>query len=474
MTDAQKTQALLNAVIMEGNAMIKEAGGLTLDAAGQFEVFNANLVNSTDQLKRFAAQIGENVVTSLNGILELVGAGGVIDNALFQQSERLTNTSSTWEEYEAGVIQAAKAAGVIQDGFKGFIDDQGRLIQVLDTGRIQYHELASEVQFLGRETFKATKVQEDWTQAIGFDAPSAVSSYVDAAREGARASRELTMSTQDTVLSINDLKTIIAGPMREENERFAEEVFETQAELEGMAMEVEGLGASFDRVTGTITNMGSAFGENAEKAREIETAYQGVQRNSEELAEEHRQNINSIIFDLTMAELAAEGFSDAEKELLNRLAEDLGLADAATRTAMLGISDAMAEFAVSEGVETALFSLGQVRDTALGIPNDIPINIQARITQGQQLVESIMGGAIPSGVNIPGFQTGIDVVPRPMLAMLHQGEQVVPREDNPNLPGNDIGNGGGKREFHLHITQGAPVDMAQMRSDFDFLQMMEG
>lgn len=470
LTAAEKKQILFNSVLVEGNAQIEAAGGLVLDAAGQFERFGANVENQTNRLKEFAAGVGEAIVTSLNVILF---SGDMIDQALGEQSQRLATSSTSWAEYEAGVIEAAKAAGIVDDGFEGFIDTQGRLIQVLDTGRIQYQELASDQQFLTRETLKAVRVQEDWTQAIGFDAPPAVRNYVDAAREGVRANREIAESTGEAAWSLNQLKTLIAGPIREENERFADEQADISEEMEGVALQIEGLGASFNRTTGAITNMGGAFGANAEKATGLAEKYTGLAGSLDETAAVHRDKINSIIFDLTLAELSVGGLTTAEAELLTRWGEDMGLIDEQTGTAMRGVADAMAGFAESEGVETALFQLGQVRDTALGIPNDIPVNItvRARIAEGRAIAESVMGGAIPTGANVPGFQTGIDVVPRRMLAMLHPGEAVIPREDNPNIPGNSGMRGGGD-EFHLHIAQSAAVDLGQMRSAFNFLQNM--
>ena len=524
LTAVEKKQILLNSVLAEGASQIEAAGGLTLDAAGKFEQFGANVENQTNRLKEFAAGVGEAIVTSLNVILF---SGDMIDQALGEQSQRLATSSTSWAEYEAGVIEAAKAAGIVDDGFEGFIDTQGRLIQVLDTGRIQYHELASDQQFLTRETLKATKVTDDFTQAIGFDAPSAVSNYVDAARRGVRANREIAESTGNAIMSMNDLKTVMAGPVGEENERFAEQQADILAEMEKVQDQiieleqeqgvyagttdeitvaqfkaaqaadklttaqqqlaentdtekqqeleaaVAGAQIAFDKAAGAAANASGVFVDNSEKIGGLQGKYGELAGSLEEAADTHRDRMNSIIFDLVMAELAVGGFTEAEAELASRMAEDMGLIDEETGIAMRGVADAMAGFAQSEGVETALFQLGQVRDTALGIPNNIPVNItvRARIAEGRAIAESVMGGAIPTGANVPGFQTGINVVPRRMLAMLHPGEAVIPREDNPNIPGNSGMRGGGD-EFHLHIAQSAAVDLGQMRSAFNFLQNM--
>lgn len=37
---------------------------------------------------------------------------------------------------------------------------------------------------------------------------------------------------------------------------------------------------------------------------------------------------------------------------------------------------------------------------------------------------------------LPAFAVGADVIPNDMLAMVHEGEQIVPKAFNPNLPSN--------------------------------------
>lgn len=74
LTEAEKTQALLNSVLTEGNKQLEEIGGLTDDAATQFERFAANAKNAGDELKKnLAPAVG--------------GAVGVMNEFLFSTTE---------------------------------------------------------------------------------------------------------------------------------------------------------------------------------------------------------------------------------------------------------------------------------------------------------------------------------------------------------------------------------------------------
>lgn len=71
LTKAEKTQALMNAVLDEGNKMLKEAGGLALDNAGKVEKLEASWKNFTDNRKRenedFAGSLADSFSTALDG-----------------------------------------------------------------------------------------------------------------------------------------------------------------------------------------------------------------------------------------------------------------------------------------------------------------------------------------------------------------------------------------------------------------------
>ena len=59
LTDLEKRQALLNAVLEEGNTMLDEAGGLADDTASSYERLRASWANYTDELKMGAASTFE-------------------------------------------------------------------------------------------------------------------------------------------------------------------------------------------------------------------------------------------------------------------------------------------------------------------------------------------------------------------------------------------------------------------------------
>lgn len=69
LTDQEKTQALLNAVIEEGNTQIEKAGGLTDDAAASYERLNAQSKNFLDEYKK---AVSDSMVESADNISFLI------------------------------------------------------------------------------------------------------------------------------------------------------------------------------------------------------------------------------------------------------------------------------------------------------------------------------------------------------------------------------------------------------------------
>jgi hypothetical protein len=87
----------------------------------------------------------------------------------------------------------------------------------------------------------------------------------------------------------------------------------------------------------------------------------------------------------------------------------------------------------------------------------------ARYHVTQQQIADSTGYSLPDvqamfdRYNIPRFAVGTDLVPRDMLAMIHQGEQIVPKAYNPHA--NGMGGGGGQN------LQALQQEIAMLRAD---------
>src|SRR3990167_5424324 len=95
LTEAQKREALKNAIIAEGNVLLAQTGGLTLDTAQAFEEFQTRTEDATNALKEFLAQVVLMPVQGANAILSITDVG----DAVTQLREELLRSSSSEEEF---------------------------------------------------------------------------------------------------------------------------------------------------------------------------------------------------------------------------------------------------------------------------------------------------------------------------------------------------------------------------------------
>ncbi len=100
LTDTEKRTALLNAVIKQGNSQIAAAGGLTLDAAGQFERMDAAISNASDAFK---AQFAPAATAAADALYYLIEG----TRLLADQQSAIAGSATSYGEY---VIAATKAA----------------------------------------------------------------------------------------------------------------------------------------------------------------------------------------------------------------------------------------------------------------------------------------------------------------------------------------------------------------------------
>lgn len=90
LTDAQKRQALLNKVLQEGRAELAAVGGLALDAAGEYEKFEASLKNLADRFKQDLMPVVLPFIKAMNEQLDItLLVDGAARKHLITQEEKI-------------------------------------------------------------------------------------------------------------------------------------------------------------------------------------------------------------------------------------------------------------------------------------------------------------------------------------------------------------------------------------------------
>lgn len=106
LTSMEKRQALLNAVLEEGNEMLEKQGGLTEDSATAFEKNKARVMDAGNALKEYIATMPANWFQKLSK-----GADDT-NRALAEQADYLLRTSRSAEEYNQQLKAWAAQNGI--------------------------------------------------------------------------------------------------------------------------------------------------------------------------------------------------------------------------------------------------------------------------------------------------------------------------------------------------------------------------
>lgn len=91
-------------------------------------------------------------------------------------------------------------------------------------------------------------------------------------------------------------------------------------------------------------------------------------------------------------------------------------------------------------------------------------------------------GAVMAFENMASFDRGADMLPADMLALVHQGERIVPKADNAALIAAASGGGGSSGDLHLTVNNSSTVHGHGLedvighvdRNSRDFIRLMEG
>jgi hypothetical protein len=456
LTKAEKQQALFNAVLKDGQAQLEAAGGLVDDNASQYERLGASWTNFTDDLK-------EGVATALTPAVQaldlLLFGNKRIQEAIELHKLEVSEMADTYEDYADELVRVAEVTEGLGAADRFAIDSAGNLIREYDT-------LDGVMTEVLEEGFALSRMQLAVSRGM-VEGSGNLRDYAAAMGLVVKSNAEATLSSESFVASIGSVdealrivKESVAGPVRRENERYAEEQAKIQEEIAETTAQLEELRSRQGMTVGTqeeltiaqqeaavattrLSEAQQTLAENTDPERQLELeaavarASLGLAGANEELEkagpraadysqsigelegnlaglegelvsleETHSAAMNKIIFDMTMARLAADGWTEAEVDLALATAESMGLIDSETREAAQGMNAALTGFAEGAGVQETVDAIDDIARRVRGIPTKV--NIEVAATYRTRLAQAVAEGAPLSTAlgTIPGRQAG--------------------------------------------------------------------
>lgn len=330
LSDEQKQVAFLNGLLEAGNVLMEQAGGHTASAADGYAVLTAELKNMTDAAKQNVATGVQPLISSMGLLLTAFRETGTSTqgfNASMQFLKTLfTGTSPVIEEYEANLRSQASAS----ERAKLHV---GTTVQTLE----EYIVASNE----------ASIATSDYDLSLRLASKAAL----DASAAADRTVQAVMASTQ----AYSDLKMATQGELGGEIAKFAEQQENAKArviELSSKISELEGKRYLTDAQREELAEMREALAESSQAVRDNVT--------------EHEEATKRILFGYLQQRLGLDGLTDVELAALQEVANNWGLVDDATYSAIQAIDSAASAFeSGSTPVEQYGQSLSDLEKTTL-------------------------------------------------------------------------------------------------------------
>lgn len=159
LTVEEQQQALLNAVLEQSRTLLEQVGGNTDSATDSFDQLNTTVGELKDTILEGLAPALSRAAEALN---LLITANEQIEDAILDHAGAVSETTSTYEDYEAELRRAAEAAHLM-------IDENGDLIRVNVRGGsvvkevVQVNYLLTEAEY---ENVQATNAAAEATDNL--------------------------------------------------------------------------------------------------------------------------------------------------------------------------------------------------------------------------------------------------------------------------------------------------------------------
>lgn len=320
LDDTEKKLALLQMTLERGQTLIDQAGGTTESYADAWAQLRAEVENTTNAMKAQAAELAGPLMRGMAEQLALVrrvredygdaAASAAYFHSTFRTGGRTLADYRKELELNARAIEAGTAA--IAQGYR----DVGTAARVQRDYRQEITRTNSVLSGTALLTLQYNYAIESQAEAVD-RATSRFRYWQDVLRRG-------------IVPDMQALTAIMAGPLREENERYAQE----QEELTSRARELSETLQELEATHGRLTGATRRYIDNSKKIAEVREEYQQTQDKLAELTAAHEESTKRILFDLLSQRAAIDGLTEAEFLALQRVAEQWGLIDEKTLRAV--------------------------------------------------------------------------------------------------------------------------------------------
>src|SRR3990167_8114820 len=156
LTEAEKRQALTNAIIEDGNKLLKDTGGLVDDAANAYERFETHITDATNAIK---THIGD-AVSPLIKSLDILLFGYIdINAAIKTHASEMSKSSKTYGEYRAELERVAKSQNLA-------VNSSGDLVSVMSDGTDTIETLVQSNYLLSESEYNGIRATDDRREAI--------------------------------------------------------------------------------------------------------------------------------------------------------------------------------------------------------------------------------------------------------------------------------------------------------------------
>lgn len=369
LNKAQKSQALLTAVVRDGNKLLAESGGISEDTALSYERMESSWANLSNAWKKSLSQSLEPTVAQLAKLFNWLA-----------QIQSLKEGGAPWWSLLFPPLAATL------DGIAAV-----KAMQLLKSGA---NDLGTEVTELGDSWQRATTTGQLFTTSV------------EEQEKIFQAASDQYESLLNTMTAIGDENTQFVGTQADLNTKMEE----TKLKLETAI---------------------KRYGEKSQKVKDLKADLEDLQLEYEENAAAHKLATDKILYDLLLMKLGVDGLSADEYKIAVAAGEAFGVFDEKAANSAL-IMDELAQ-AVIDGkldIDNLKGAMDLVQSKSVSV--DVAINVtenRKNATSYSQYVPAQFraeGGPVTKGQSYWVGEKG-----RPELFVPEQSGTIVPESKLP-------------------------------------------
>lgn len=379
LTKAEKTQAMLNAVLQEGSTIVEQAKGVNTSYSDSISQMQTSMENAGNAMKEKFAPAVAAVADAITKVLTLSSSMG-------DQERQIYATSSSYEEYSSAVKELAASLGFTVNANGDLIGSGGMVVKT------NY--------MMSSSSYEASKASDALTASV-----SATSSALDDYAGRAAAANTETYNAEAAMSAYSDRLT---GLAKEYKEVEAAEAARAQAAI--LQASITGtVGNATEQYTATIADLVQQEYELADAIAEATTKYgensTQVQELSQAMAENQAAQAGALAaLQATTAQMmyqqAAAGLDTQASLDLARSMGVLSEADYAVATTIEALRASFAGFSdgaltAAEGANEFAAQVAAVYKAVASLQaKNIPVTVENIAKEMQNLASTDAGGSI--------------------------------------------------------------------------------